>query len=285
MRLPALLLSAATLLLAGCAAFPAAPRAVPFDDGLSAGQVVARSIAAHGGDLRDWPGDINLATDGRWYGLIQRIQPIVTDAGFRVRSEERYRPSDGVYAVQHTGPAGSKQVVRTRAGLALHYNGERDDDASRARATAMTNDAFRLFHFGPSFIAERATAMARMSDAREGGRRFHRVHATLEPGFGEAARDEVVLWFDASTSLLFRVHMTLNGFETTQGAHVDTTFLAYREVGPFVLPVKFAERVRGPLRIKAHDWEVTGIDLDRGWRLEDVSGPAFSGAAASSAAD
>lgn len=284
MRIPAFLVAACALLLAACASFPAPPRSAAFDDGLSAEQVVARSLAAHGGDVRDWPGDINLATDGRWYELIQRIQPIVSDATFRVRSEERYRPSDGIYAVQHTGPAGTKQVVRTREGVSVHYNGERAD-ATRARATAMTNDAFRFFHFGPSFIAGRATAMVRMPDAREDGRRFQRVHATLEPGFGEAARDEAVLWFDASTSLLFRVHMTLNGFETTQGAHVDTTFLAYRKVGPFVLPVKFAERVRGPVRIKAHDWEVTGIDLDRGWRLEDVVGPAFSGAAARPAID
>ena len=74
--------------------------------------------------------------------------------------------------------------------------------------------------------------------------------------------------------------MTLNGFETTRGAHVDTTFLAYRQVGPYLLPVRFSERVRGPLRIKAHEWHTTGIDLDRGWTREEVSGPAYTGKAA-----
>ena len=29
----------------------------------------------HGGDLRDYPGDINLSTDGQWHEAIQRIQP------------------------------------------------------------------------------------------------------------------------------------------------------------------------------------------------------------------
>jgi hypothetical protein len=102
----------------------------------------------------------------------------------------------------------------------------------------------------------------------------------VEPGFGEAAQDQVVLWIDAQTSRLFRVHMTLNGFETTQGAHVDTTFLEYRKVGQFLLPVRFHERVRGPLRIDAHDWYTTGIDLDRGWSAADIGGAAFEGAAA-----
>ena len=72
------------LLLAGCASFPEARPAVRFDDGLSAEQVFAQCLVAHGGDIREHPGDINLSTDGRWYALIQRIQPIVSDAGFRV---------------------------------------------------------------------------------------------------------------------------------------------------------------------------------------------------------
>ena len=45
------------------------------------------------------------------------------------------------------------------------------------------------------------------------------------------ARDDVVLWVDAANDRLYRIHMSLNGFETTVGAHVDTTFLAYREAG------------------------------------------------------
>jgi hypothetical protein len=79
------------------------------------------------------------------------------------------------------------------------------------------------------------------------------------------------------------VHISLNGFETTIGAHVDTTFLEYRDVAGFVLPVRFHERVRGPLRIDAHAWWITGLDAGRGWRAEDVSGAEFGGAAAAPA--
>ncbi len=270
----------AALLLGACSSFPAAPGAAVHADGLSAEQVFERTLAAHGGDIREHPGDFNLSTDGRWYALIQRIQPVVTDAGFRVTSQERYRPRDGIYAVRHQGPLGSKQVVRTPQGLSVYYNGQRESDPVKLRATAMTNDAFRLFHFGPSFIRERASAMVRLRDAREGGRTYRRLVATVRPGFGESNEDQVVLWIDGENDRLFRVHLTLEGFETTRGAHVDTTFLSYRQVGPYLLPDRFHERVRGPLRIDAHRWWTTGIDIDRGYGSDDIGGPAFTGGAA-----
>ena len=282
LRVIAGLLVCSLALLAGCASvrFPPDPPAAAFKDGLSGDAVFARTLAAHGGDLRAYPGDINLSTDGRWFALIQKIQPVVTDSGFRIRSEERYRPRDGLYAVTHTGPDGSKHVVRSREGLVVSYNGVRETDPVKLRATAMTNDAFRMFHFGPSFFLDRASSWTRLADAREKGRAYYRLRASVRPGFGETEADDVVLWIDRDTARLFRIHMSLNGFETTVGAHVDTTFLEYRDVAGYLLPVRFHERVRGPLRIDAHTWWTTGVDTDRGWRDEDVGGTAFGGAAA-----
>lgn len=280
--LPALLVAA---LLGACTSFPrGGARDGPGADGVTAQAIFDRSVAAHGGDLRAHRGDINLATDGRWYALIQRLQPVVTDSAFRVTSEERYRPADGLYAVRHAGPGGTKHVVRTPDGLRVHYNGAPVTDRDRIAATAMTNDAFRLFHFGPTFFLDRTAALRRQPDARENGRRYHRLLATLRPGFGESAQDEAVLWIDADDARLYRVHITLEGYPTTRGAHVDTTFLEHRRVGPYLLPVRFFERVRGPLRIPAHEWWVTGIDLDRNWTRADVTDPAgFTGAAAAPA--
>lgn len=270
------------VLLGGCARFPTATPDARFEDGLSATQIFADCLAAHGGDMRDYPGDLNLSTDGHWHALIQRIQPVISDAGFRVTSQERYRPSDGVYAVHHHGPLGDKQVFRTPAGITVYYNGVRETDPVKLRATALTTDAFVLFHFGPSFIKAHATTLSRLPDSREDGQRYYRLLATLSPSFGEAKSDEVVLWINPQTHLLYRVHLTLNGFETTQGAHVDTTFLAYRKLGPFTLPVQFKERVRGPIRISAHEWHTTEMDRDRGWQPADVEGTHFTGAAAAS---
>ncbi len=274
------------LTMAGCASvrFPPEPPTTVFDDGLSGDAIFARTLAAHGGDLRRYPGDINLSTDGRWFALIQKIQPVVSDSGYRIRSQERYRPSTGLYAIQHTGPDGRKQVVRSGAWLAVFYNGVRETDPVKLRATAMTNDAFRMFHFGPSFFLDRASSWNRLADADDKGRGYYRLRATVRPGFGESAADDVVIWVDRETGRLFRIHMSLNGFETTVGAHVDTTFLEYRDVAGYLLPVRFHERVRGPLRIDAHTWWTTGIDTGRGWRDEDVLNAAFDGAAVAPAA-
>lgn len=280
----AALLACTLAMLSACSSFPTPRPDATFDDGLTAKAIFDASLATHGGDLGHHDGDVNLSTDGRWHALIQKIQPVVSDAQFRVTSQERYRPRDGLYAVHHAGPGGSKQVVRTREGVSVAYNDVAETDKDKLSATRMTNDAFRMFHFGPSFFTTRATAMTRLPDRREGGRRYRLVLATVQPGFGDAAQDQVVLWIDAETSRLWRIHMTLNGFATTQGAHVDTTFLAYRRVDGYLFPTRFIERVRGPIRVTAHEWYTTGIDLDRGWSDDDVTGAAFTGKAAVPAA-
>jgi hypothetical protein len=292
-RLPTVLMAclvATTLALAGCASrtFPIQPAtdtpASAFADGLGAQEIFDRCLAAHGGDIRKHPGDFNLSTDGRWFALIQKIQPLVTDSAFRIRSEERYRPSEALYAVRHTGPSGAKYVVRSGGALApVRYNGVVETDPTKLSATAMTNDAFLMFHFGPSYFSGRVDRWQRLADTEEGGHRYRRLFGVLRPGFGDAADDRVILWIDTDTARLFRIHMTLNGFETTQGAHVDTTFLAYRDVAGYLLPVRFHERVRGPLQIDAHTWWTTAIDVDRGWTADDVTGGDFIGKAASAA--
>lgn len=280
------LLFVCAFVLSGCAtSFPSERPGLTFTDGLDAETLFERSLAAHGGDLAEAEGDFNLAMDGEWQSLIQRIQPVVTDSAFRITAEERFRPSEELYVVRHQGPDGFKHVVRSPGSIEVFYNGDRETDASKLRATAMTTDAFQLFHFGPSLVKWRAQRMVRLSDAREGGVAYRRILATLQPGFGESDEDKVVLWIHPETDLLFRVHLTLNGFETTQGAHVDTTFLAYDRVGPYVFPSRFDERVRGPIRISAHQWWITGRDEDRGWTRDEVAGPDFTGAALAPAGD
>ncbi|WP_376692474.1 hypothetical protein [Wenzhouxiangella sp. EGI_FJ10409] len=277
-------LLALIVLVSGCASFPQPRENLRFDDELSAEQWFERLMQAHGGDLSAEARDFNLAMTGQWYSLIQRIQPLVSDADYRVSAEERYRPSENLYVVRHQGPAGTKTVWRQGADIKVWYDGEPVEDPDVLAATAMTTDAFELFHFGPSFLARRGTGMTRLSAGREDGRPYPRLLFTIEPGFGQAERDQVVAWIDPDSHRLFRVHITLNGFETTRNAHVDTTFSDYTEHGGYWFPNAFEERVRGPIRIDAHDWHITGRDIDRGWTREDVAGPVFSGAAEPSAA-
>ena len=283
---PGIFIAAAVLFLAGCASpFPRATDAptAPFADGLDAPTIFARTLAAHGGDLHAAGGDLNLAFDGQWDRLIQRIQPVVTDSAYRIRAEERYLPAARLHAVRWQGPAGTKLVVRTPDTIEIFYNGVRDSDDTRRRDAAMTADAFQLFHLGPSFLQARGATFTRLADRTERGVAYHRLHTTLRPGFGFSPADDVVVWIDPTTHRLFRAHLTLNGFETTQGAHVDTTFLAYRSVGPILVPAELNERVRAPLRINAHRWWITGADRNRGWTAADVTGPNFERTAAAPA--
>ncbi len=277
---PLLVLSIVLVFLTGCASFPAPQPNATFDDGLTAEDLFKRTLLAHGGDLSGHPGDFNLAMDGEWSSAIVRIQPIVTDAGYRISAQERYRPSDRLYAVRHTGPDGTKTIIRQDRDIRVYYDGVEETDPQILRASAMTTDAFELFHFGPSFLKRRAEEMTRLPDRRENGIVYRRFLAVIRPGFGEAEEDQVVVWIHPETDLMFRVHITLNGFETTQGAHVDTTFLAYHQLGEYILPSRFSERVRGPIRIHAHDWWLTGADHDRGWLPDDVRGPEFLDTAA-----
>lgn len=279
------LLAIAAALLAGCAtAFPTASESFEPADGLDGGAVLARSLAAHGGDLRTRPGDLNYSSDGSWRSAIKRIQPVVTDAGYRITSEARYSPSQQIYAVRHQGPKGIKQVLRTADAIEIYHDGVRVTDPDTLAATAMTSDAFVLFHFGPSLLNARATRVVRLPDASDAGHRYLRVLADITPGFGQAASDQVVAWFDPQTYRMYRVHITLNGFRTTQGAHVDITMTGYRDLGGVMVPTRFHERVRSPLRIDAHTWWVTGMDSDRGWQASDVADGRFTGPATRPAA-
>ena len=182
-------LALALLMLAGCAqTFPQPDPEHEFTDGLSADALFERTLAAHGGDLREHPGDINLATDGDWGWWIQRIQPLVADAGYRVTAEERYRPSEQLYTIRYAGPEGVKKIIREGRDITVYYDGEREDDADNLAATAMTTDAVKLFHYGPSFIKHRARNLTRLPDAEEDGTRYHRRERAL-PSFTGPARE------------------------------------------------------------------------------------------------
>ena len=44
------------------------------------------------------------------------------------------------------------------------------------------------------------------------------------------------------------------------------------------------EEVVHPLRLPAHDWHITGLDVNRGYDAAALRGPQFTGAAAAAAA-
>ena len=134
-------------------------------------------------------------------------------------------------------------------------------------------DAYELFLLGPSFLKNRSREIELLPTKTFEGRTYDVLRMRLVPGLGQSAADMAEAWIDRENKRLFRVFFTLEGFEDTRGATVDTTFHNHREIGGFLWPTRFVERVRSPVRIFAHEWFVTGLDFDRPAVEQVVNGP------------
>lgn len=242
-----------------------------------------QTFNAHGGERIDQLRDVSLGIDGQWKSLIKKIQPLVTDFNYRVKSEERLLPAQGVYTALYTGPGGTKKVVRTPDETRVYYNGVESTDSDVVQSSSLTAESFLLFLLGPLALADRATGFTRLEDGHAKGKTWYRIYRELEPGLGESARDEVVLWIDPETRYTWRINITLEGFRSTKGAHVDVTYLDYVQRDGFVLPSRFFERVLAPIGIDAHAWSLTGLDLNRGFGFDEIDGEVYTGEAARAA--
>ncbi len=268
-----------TLLTAGCGtAQIAKSRAVGSPE--QAAAILARAIAAHGGDAWGRLHDVSVRYEGDWLSIVDRVQPVLVDKPFRKSSEERFLRAEGILAQAHQGPAGTKQVVRTPEGIKVWYNGKEESDAEKIASAALVADAYRMFLTGPFFFADRRAELRPAGGDTVDGAACDRILAILRPGFGLSPEDRVLLSIDRKTGLLRRVRFTLEGLASTRGAEVDTTFGNWREIGGVLWPTEFFERIRAPLRLSAHRWKLLGLDLDRGLTPEEVTGATFSGAAA-----
>lgn len=248
----------------------------PPSDNLTADSIFESTFLKHGGDNLTALNDLNIAIDGDWHFLITKIQPLVTDAKYRQKSEERILPKDRLYTALYTGEAGQKQVLRTPTQISVAYDGQLISDDKKQAAAALTADAFYLFALGPLALNERVEKWQRLSDVKEDGKTYYRINGQLKPGIGLSEQDYITLWVEQQSRLTYRLHITLEGFETTKGAHVDTTYLGYTTIGGFTFATHFFERVRGPISIDAHEWWYTGIDINRGLTKNDVKLEAWS---------
>lgn len=261
-------IAAAYLVLVGCATqFPSVDTEPLENRSLQpdGANIFERSRRAHGAvgmgqesGLRN----LRVATTGTWSWLVTKIQPLMTDEAWRVDSDEYLDLAAGRYEALFTGPSGQKQVIRTSEAIEVFYNGvpSRDDDV--LKATALTSDAAWLFYLGPRALENKQVSFTRLGDATDNGRNYFRIHSTVQPGFGYSEQDQLVFWIDPETFLVYRIHMTLNGFRNTRGAHVDVTIREYQRVGDQLLPKRLFERVRGPIAIDVHEWWTTAIEVN-----------------------
>ena len=115
----------------------------------AAAERLMQSAQAHGLAAYRQLRDVNIAYEGQWRPLIDRIQPEVVDAGYRGSSQERLMPQLGINAQRFDGPRGRKTVFWQRAtpgstsgtgvseDIAVWRNGTLTDDTPSLEAAAL----------------------------------------------------------------------------------------------------------------------------------------------------
>lgn len=247
------------------------------------------SADAHGLAAFRGLSDINIGYEGQWRPLIDRVQPVVVDPGFRGSSQERLLPAAGINAQAYRGPAGRKQVLwrrgnSARAGqVAVWFNGAPSSDGGVLDAAAVVAEGYSLFLLGPLWALDRAGTARLDGTERVNGRLCDVVQTWVRPGLGRAALDRVALFIDRDDAITRRVRFTLEGYANTAGAVAEVDSFEHQRRFGVLWPMRSFEGVVHPIRIPAHDWHVTGLDVNRGYDGAALMGPEFSGAAAAPA--
>ncbi len=267
--------------LAACSSLPNAKgtRSEP-----EAVALLEQAQQAHGKAAFAAINDINVSYAGTWYSLITRIQPDITDTAYRQTSEEHMLLREGLLAQTHSGSGGQKTVMRNKDVSTIAYNQKPHTGPAQIAASSLVIEAYQLFLY-PAFYVQRATLLERAGTSVVNGRDCDELLAVLRPGIGNSAEDRVLLSIDRQDKLVRRVWFTLEGTETTKGAVVSVEHSAFVEVGGVKWPTRFYESIIAPIpRLPAHDFYVTGLDLNRGLVAQDFADGKFSARAAQPAA-
>ena len=228
--------------------------------------------------------DLNVSYSGEWRAVIGRLQPALVDASFRGSSEERLLLREGVVAQAHTGPGGRKQVLRRAASTApgevrVWFNGEEARDAERRAAAALVADSYSLFLLGPLLLVDRPLVMELGEIEWVNEHACDVLRLQLAPGLGHARVDQLALFIDRKERLMRKLRFTLDGLESTKGAIAEVETYDHQTLHGVRWPTRFYERLLRPLPMPVHDWNLTGLDINRGLRAGDVDGVEFRGAA------
>jgi hypothetical protein len=249
------------------------------------------SAQAHGLTAYRALHDINVSYAGQWRPLIGRLQPVLVDGGFRVSSQERLLPAQGLTGQAHMGLSGSKQVWRRavrgadtngndQGEVRVWFNGEEALDADRRAAAALVADGYALFLLGPLALVDRDHVMELGGTESVNGRACDVLHVRLVPGLGFSALERVALLIDREDSIVRSIRFSLDGLASTQGAVAEVETYDHVQRHGVTWSTRFYERLLRPIpRMPLHDWTLTGLDVNRGFGADALAGPAFSGAA------
>ena len=277
--------------LGGCASGPWPD--VPAGAGSSSARArLQESADAHG--LAAWRGlqDINIGHSSAWSTGALQARPAWAGAAYRAHAQERLMPGAGLLAQQHRGAAGQQQVLRRQGGpdapgigdVTVWLNGAHSADHDVRNAAAVLADASLLLLAGPMALAGFAGPVNWGPPETLHGQRCDQLLLDLVPGLGFAAGDRLALFIDREPGLLRRLRLSLDGLRSTVGAVAEVDFFDHLSQHGVQWPRRFAERQRLPVPdLPVHDWRLTGLDVNRGYGPDAVSGAQFGGAAAAPA--
>lgn len=264
-------------LFGGCAS-RGIPQTESTGEQAAARALLQKSAEAHGLAAFRQINDLNVGYAGEWYELANRVQATLVDPEFRQGSQERMLLKEPVIISQrHSGPLGSKQVVRTQNGVQVYYNDVPASNPDVLAAAALVADGYRLFLTGPFYFLDGNLSLETAASEDVEGRSCFTLVAVRRPGHGLSAEDRYQLFIDSENHLLRRVRFTMEGLASTQGAIAEVDFFDHQEIAGVIWPTRFYERLRKPIpNLPVHDWRLTGFDINRGLSESDISGKSFS---------
>lgn len=225
--------------------------------------LLRQSARAHGDPWMNYQ-RVDTAYAGEWSAIATRLQPVLTDPGFRKDSVETYRPRQQSVRQLHTGPDGTKEVRRTGRKIEVLNNRTRaGGDSEFLDAAALVADAYTGFLFGSSWLSVNGRELRVLQPRELDGESCQLVAGSLAPGFGAAAGDDFIAWIGTESRLLKRLQFSLNGLDSTRGADVDVVFSEHwKAADGSVWAGRFVEHIQRPVKAKAHEWRIMTLSLD-----------------------
>jgi hypothetical protein len=273
--------------LGGCASAPLSPIEASERTDPAALAVLQECAAAHG--LPAWRRvrDLNVGYRVEWRALVGRIHPELSDTRYRDTAQERLLPAEGLIAQTLIGAGGHKQVVRrlgqqgpSQGDVQVWVDGSPSREAPQRQAAAMVADASRLALLGPLALIDRPGVLKLAGLEQVGDHACERLMVRLTPGLGFAAAEQLVLCIDRRTRLMRRVRFSHAGLASTRGTVTEVDVSGFQNIQGVEWPTRFHERMRKPIPLlPLRDWQLTGLDLNRGWSAEDITGAQFAGVA------
>ena len=272
-----------TAWLAGCAA----PGPAPSPVGSSSAQARLQECAqAHG--LAAWRGlrDINLAWTPA--GPAAGARPTLFSAA---ASQARWLPASGLWAQHQPDPTGDKHLLRRWATsgqaastgtIALWHAGRPLTQPEPLAAAVQAADIQRLLLAGPLLLADISTPVNWGPPETLDDRRCDLLTLAWPPALGGAPGATLTLTVDREQNLLRRLRLSLGGAASARDKVVRLLDPAPRHgvVWPRRLGVEDDEPWPSPRR---STWQLTGLDVNRGYPDAALEGPEFAGTAAAPA--